>query len=188
MFLGGRQPLDVGSAAAAFGFATLLVTVAALIVRRVFSATRLAAPLFLTSLTFARHPRRPVDRAGRSSPASSRTRSPPGWRFYGMGNEGAAILVGASIAAVALATDAPRREARAERRGAPVRHPGCRTDRARDGGGTVRRRERGRRRVGRHRLRHRVGRDERRAADVAHRRPDRCSRSCSPSPPSRRST
>ncbi len=99
------------------------MTVAALIVRRVFSATRLATPLFLTSLSSLvvlvdQWTGRPIESGIFSYSVAA------GWRFYGMGNEGAAILVGASIAAVALATDIlaekPALHAAARRFGIPA--------------------------------------------------------------------
>jgi hypothetical protein len=105
MFVANTQPLDVDSAWHAFRLATLLVALTALVVRRVFSASWLAAPLFLTTLTsllvladqwFGT----PIQTGVFSYSVAA------GWRYYGMGNEGAAILVGASIAAITLAADA----------------------------------------------------------------------------------
>ena len=105
MFVANRQPLDVGTAATAFVVASLVVAGLAMMLRRVFSTSRLAVPLFLTSLTslviiadqLTGHP---IESGIFSYSVAA------GWRFYGMGNEGAAILVAASIAAVALAADA----------------------------------------------------------------------------------
>ena len=123
MFLAGPQPADTASAGGAFALATVLTALAALAVRWVFSASRVAAPLFLTTLTslviladqWLGHP----IQSGIFSYSVA-----AGWRYYGMGNEGAAIVVGASIAAVALAADAlaatPTLAAAARRFGLPV--------------------------------------------------------------------
>ena len=105
MFLVGRQPQDVGSAATAFVAATLIVAVAALALRRVFSASHVAVPLFLTALSALvvvadQVSGNPIESGVFSYSVAA------GWRFYGMGNQGAAILVAASIAAVGLASDA----------------------------------------------------------------------------------
>ncbi len=105
MFLAGRQPLTTGSAAFAFVCATALVAIAALAIRRLAPRGMLLAPLFLAGL------------ASLVIVADQLTGNPlesgifsysvaAGWRYYGMGNEGAAILVAASIAAVSLAVDA----------------------------------------------------------------------------------
>jgi len=103
MFLFG-QPKTVASAAWSFAIATVVVALAAAVVRLRFASVRVAAPLFLTTLTSL------VVTADQwfGAPIQSGIFSysvAAGWRYYGMGNEGAAILVGASIAAVALAVD-----------------------------------------------------------------------------------
>lgn len=105
MFLAVAQPPSVHAAWDAFRLATLGVALVALAIRRVFSASRVALPLFLATLTALVVA---VDQ-WTGHPIASGVFSysvAAGWRYYGIGNEGASILVGASIAAVALGADA----------------------------------------------------------------------------------
>ena len=104
MFVMSPQPLDVMTAWRAFRLATLLVALAAIIVRRMLPSSLLAVPLFLATLSalviaadqwFGG----PIETGVFSYSVAA------GSRYYGLGNESAAILVGASIAAVALAAD-----------------------------------------------------------------------------------
>ena len=105
MFAIDAQPTSVPEALHAFLVALAAVAGMTFALRAWFSAVRVAEPLFLTSLAtlvvladqWLGHP----IESGLFSYSTA-----AGWRFYGMGNEGAAIAVGASIAAVALLADA----------------------------------------------------------------------------------
>jgi hypothetical protein len=107
-----RQPQSIGSALTALGVTALLV-LAALLGVRWWAAQRrgdgcsggLCAALTVSALTTL------VILADQWTGSPLRTglfsysvRS--GWRYYGIGNEGSALLVGASIVATALAVDA----------------------------------------------------------------------------------
>ena len=105
MFAIDAHPASVPEALRAFVVSTAAVAGVAFAVRSWFSRVRVAELLFLTSLAtlvvvadqWLGHP----IESGLFSYSTA-----AGWRFYGMGNEGAAIAVGASIAAVALLADA----------------------------------------------------------------------------------
>ncbi len=104
MFLLAPRPQSLGTAVRALAVSTLAVAAVALLLR-LFSHVRVSAPLFLTALAslvicadqWLGHP---IE----SGLFSYSVRA--GWRYYGMGNEGAAILTGASLAAVGLAASA----------------------------------------------------------------------------------
>jgi hypothetical protein len=105
MFAIDARPTSVPEALRAFLVSLAAVAGVAFAVRAWFSSVRVAEMLFLTSLStlivladqWLGHP----IESGLFSYSTA-----AGWRFYGMGNEGAAIAVGASIAAVALLADA----------------------------------------------------------------------------------
>ena len=105
MFAIDARPTSVPEALHAFAVTTLAVTGVAFAVRSWLPRVRVMVPLMLTWLAtltiladqWLGHP----IESGLFSYSTA-----AGWRFYGMGNEGAAIAVGASIAAVALLADA----------------------------------------------------------------------------------
>ena len=123
MFALNAWPESVAEALHSYLIALAAVAGVSFALRSWFSATRIAGPLFLTSLTtlvvladqWLGHP----IESGLFSYSTA-----AGWRFYGMGNEGAAIAVGASIAAVALLADAlaekPAAAAAVRRFGVPL--------------------------------------------------------------------
>ena len=112
MFLVRSRPLTIAEATGAFAVATILVCAVLLGVRRLaFAATAdafraaLGGPIVATALTTAviladQLLGQPI----RSGLLSYSVRS--GWRYYGMGNEGAALLVAASIVCVGMIADA----------------------------------------------------------------------------------
>jgi len=123
MFALNAQPSNVTEVVRAFVTALAAVAGLAFAVRAWFPRTRVAEPLFLTALAnitiladqWLGHP----IESGLFSYSTA-----AGWRFYGMGNEGAAIVVGASIATVGLLADAlaerPRAASAVRRFGMPV--------------------------------------------------------------------
>ncbi|NTU71171.1 MAG: hypothetical protein HGB10_05060 [Coriobacteriia bacterium] len=114
-------PINDAGALHAFIVATALIVAAAFGVRALWPSRAPAAALFLTTLTsFAIALDQWTGNPFESGIFSYSIAA--GWRYYGIGNEGAAILVGSSIAALALAADCvPERFAGAVRRfGIPV--------------------------------------------------------------------
>ncbi|HEY5540999.1 MAG TPA: hypothetical protein VIL41_06055 [Coriobacteriia bacterium] len=104
MFLLTRYPVTPAGAALAFGVVTVAMFALVLALSRVLRARAEVPLLALSTLTtvviladqWTGHP-------FETGLFSYSIRA--GWRYYGMGNEGAALLVGASIAAVGLTCD-----------------------------------------------------------------------------------
>ena len=107
MFVVQGAPGSPVEALGAFVLASAFVLAAALWLHRRFPRSSLVAPLALATLTSAvvladQWLGHPIE----SGLFSYSVRS--GWRYYGMGNEGAALLVGSSLAALGLGIDTLR--------------------------------------------------------------------------------